>query len=104
MQEPTFHTLHEAAEILRVDAATIYRSIRKGSFPAAESAADTSSPLPRYATSRQRRAPASPRRMPVVITSETSVPQSSSSANAVSSSRAASAADGGSGSGAVARG
>jgi excisionase family DNA binding protein len=34
MQEPTFHTVREAAEILRVDAATIYRSIRAGSFPA----------------------------------------------------------------------
>jgi excisionase family DNA binding protein len=34
MQEPTFHTVREAAEILRVDAATIYRSIREGSFPA----------------------------------------------------------------------
>jgi excisionase family DNA binding protein len=34
MQEPTFHTVHEAAQILRVDAATIYRSIREGSFPA----------------------------------------------------------------------
>ena len=34
MQEPTFHTVHEAARILRVDAATIYRSIRAGSFPA----------------------------------------------------------------------
>jgi hypothetical protein len=32
-QEPTFHTVHEAARI-RVDAATIYRSIRAGSFPA----------------------------------------------------------------------
>jgi excisionase family DNA binding protein len=34
MQEPIFLTVHEAAEILRVDAATIYRSIRAGSFPA----------------------------------------------------------------------
>lgn len=34
MQEPIFHTVREAAEILRVDAATIYRSIREGSFPA----------------------------------------------------------------------
>ena len=34
MQEPIFHTVREAAEILRVDAATIYRSIRAGSFPA----------------------------------------------------------------------
>jgi excisionase family DNA binding protein len=34
MQEPMFHTVHEAARILRVDAATIYRSIRAGSFPA----------------------------------------------------------------------
>ena len=34
MQEPMFHTVREAAEILRVDAATIYRSIRAGSFPA----------------------------------------------------------------------
>jgi excisionase family DNA binding protein len=34
MQEPMFHTVREAAEILRVDAATIYRSIREGSFPA----------------------------------------------------------------------
>jgi excisionase family DNA binding protein len=34
MQEPIFHTVHEAARILRVDAATIYRSIRAGSFPA----------------------------------------------------------------------
>jgi excisionase family DNA binding protein len=44
MQEPIFHTVHEAAEILRVDAATIYRSIRAGSFPAvriSEFAADT---------------------------------------------------------------
>ena len=28
MQEPIFHTVQEAARILRVDAATIYRSIR----------------------------------------------------------------------------
>lgn len=34
MQELIFHTVHEAAQILRVDAATIYRSIRSGSFPA----------------------------------------------------------------------
>jgi excisionase family DNA binding protein len=34
MQGPIFHTVHEAARILRVDAATIYRSIRAGSFPA----------------------------------------------------------------------
>ena len=34
MQEPIFHTVQEAARILRVDAATIYRSIRAGSFPA----------------------------------------------------------------------
>ena len=34
MPEPIFHTVREAAEILRVDAATIYRSIRAGSFPA----------------------------------------------------------------------
>lgn len=34
MQELLFHTVREAAEILRVDAATIYRSIRAGSFPA----------------------------------------------------------------------
>ena len=34
MQEPIFHTVHEAARILRVDTATIYRSIRAGSFPA----------------------------------------------------------------------
>lgn len=34
MKEPIFHTVHEAARILRVDAATIYRSIRAGSFPA----------------------------------------------------------------------
>ena len=34
MQEPMFHTVREAAEILRVDAATIYRSIRAGSFSA----------------------------------------------------------------------
>ena len=34
MQEPIFHTVHEAAQILRVDAATIYRAIRAGSFPA----------------------------------------------------------------------
>ncbi len=34
MQEPIFHTVHEAARILRVDAATIYRSNRAGSFPA----------------------------------------------------------------------
>ncbi len=31
---PIFHTVHEAALILRVDAATIYRAIRAGSFPA----------------------------------------------------------------------
>jgi excisionase family DNA binding protein len=36
MQEPMFHTVREAAEILRVDAATIYRSIRAGSFPAVQ--------------------------------------------------------------------
>ena len=34
MQEPIFHTVRETAEILRVDAATIYRAIRAGSFPA----------------------------------------------------------------------
>ena len=34
MQGPIFHTVHEAARILRVDAATIYRAIRAGSFPA----------------------------------------------------------------------
>ena len=34
MHEPIFHTVREAAEILRVDAATIYRSIQEGSFPA----------------------------------------------------------------------
>ena len=34
MQEPIFHTVQEAARILRVDAATIYRSIRAGPFPA----------------------------------------------------------------------
>jgi excisionase family DNA binding protein len=34
MQEPMFHTVHEAAQVLRIDAATIYRSIRAGSFPA----------------------------------------------------------------------
>jgi excisionase family DNA binding protein len=34
MQEPIFHTVQEVAQILRVDAATIYRSIRAGSFPA----------------------------------------------------------------------
>ena len=34
MQKPIFHTVQEAARILRVDAATIYRSIRAGSFPA----------------------------------------------------------------------
>ena len=34
MQEPVFHTVYEAAQILRIDAATIYRSIRAGSFPA----------------------------------------------------------------------
>jgi len=34
VQEPIFHTVQEAARILRVDAATIYRSIRAGSFPA----------------------------------------------------------------------
>jgi len=34
MQEPMFYTVQEAARILRVDAATIYRSIRAGSFPA----------------------------------------------------------------------
>jgi hypothetical protein len=33
MQEPIFHTVQEAARILRVDAATIYWSIRAGSFP-----------------------------------------------------------------------
>ena len=31
---PIFHTVQEAPRILRVDAATIYRSIRAGSFPA----------------------------------------------------------------------
>jgi excisionase family DNA binding protein len=34
MQEPIFYTVREAADLLRVDAATIYRSIREGSFPA----------------------------------------------------------------------
>lgn len=34
MQEPLFHTVAEAARILRVDTTTIYRSIRDGSFPA----------------------------------------------------------------------
>ena len=34
MQDPMFHTVHEAAQILRIDAATIYRSIRAASFPA----------------------------------------------------------------------
>jgi hypothetical protein len=33
MQEPVFHTVYEAARILRVDAATIYRSIRAGIIP-----------------------------------------------------------------------
>jgi excisionase family DNA binding protein len=33
-QEPAFHTVSEAAEILRVDAATVYRAIREGAFPA----------------------------------------------------------------------
>ncbi|WP_330272122.1 helix-turn-helix domain-containing protein [Lentzea sp. NBC_00516] len=31
---PTFYTVPEAAQILRVDAATIYRAIRENSFPA----------------------------------------------------------------------
>jgi hypothetical protein len=52
----------------------------------------------------QRRAQTSPRRMPVVVTSHTSVPQSSSIANAAANSRAASAGDGGEGSGALTRG
>jgi excisionase family DNA binding protein len=34
MQEPILLTVREAAAILRVDAATIYRAIRAGSFPA----------------------------------------------------------------------
>ena len=32
--EPTFYTVPEAARILRVDPATIYRAIRAGEFPA----------------------------------------------------------------------
>src|SRR5690242_4729849 len=36
MHEPMFNTVREAAEILRVNAATIYRSIRAGSFPAVQ--------------------------------------------------------------------
>ncbi|SDM35760.1 DNA binding domain-containing protein, excisionase family [Lentzea albidocapillata subsp. violacea] len=31
---PTFYTVPEAAEILRVDAATVYRAIREDAFPA----------------------------------------------------------------------
>ena len=31
---PTFYTVREAARILRVDAATIYRAIRENAFPA----------------------------------------------------------------------
>jgi excisionase family DNA binding protein len=33
-QLPTFYTVPEAARILRVDAATIYRAIRDDAFPA----------------------------------------------------------------------
>lgn len=51
--------------------------------------------------SDQRRAQASPRRMPVVITSQTRVPQSSSMSNALSTRRAASAGEGGLGWGGV---
>ena len=40
MQEPTFHTVQEVARMLRVDAATIYRSIRAGSFRRSASAAE----------------------------------------------------------------
>jgi excisionase family DNA binding protein len=32
--ELSFYTVAEAAEVLRVDAATIYRAIRAGAFPA----------------------------------------------------------------------
>jgi hypothetical protein len=39
MQEPIFHTVQESARILRVEAATIYRSIRAGSFQRSASAA-----------------------------------------------------------------
>jgi excisionase family DNA binding protein len=31
---PAFYTVREAAELLRVDPATVYRSIREDSFPA----------------------------------------------------------------------
>lgn len=31
---PLFYTVREAAEVLRVDAATIYRAIREDAFPA----------------------------------------------------------------------
>ena len=33
-QRPTFYTVAEAAELLRVDKATIYRAIREDAFPA----------------------------------------------------------------------
>ncbi|MCG8918782.1 helix-turn-helix domain-containing protein [Actinokineospora sp. PR83] len=33
-QLPTFYTVPEAARILRVDAATVYRAIREDAFPA----------------------------------------------------------------------
>jgi excisionase family DNA binding protein len=49
MQEPTFHTVHEAARILPVDAATIYRSIRAGSFPAIRIRSRYVIPQPHYA-------------------------------------------------------
>ncbi len=33
-QEPTFYTVAEVAELLRVDVATVYRAIRDNAFPA----------------------------------------------------------------------
>ena len=33
-ERPTFYTVAEAARVLRVDPATIYRAIRKDAFPA----------------------------------------------------------------------
>lgn len=33
-ETPTFYTVAETAELLRVDSATLYRAIREGAFPA----------------------------------------------------------------------
>jgi excisionase family DNA binding protein len=34
LQEPLFYTVAEAAQLLRVDKATIYRAVREDAFPA----------------------------------------------------------------------